>query len=131
MDFSYEELRVMEKLIYLGAKIMKDRIKNVLLLYSILNTVFLIINYINPLNNLFMTFLIVLNCIYLIYFGSKNNIKYSEHIKLLIAIYILVFLFNLINDNYFSKGVYSVYNNLMIALVPPIWVVSIYNGNKK
>lgn len=125
------QIEAMEILIYLGFKIMNGRIKNVLLLYSILNTIFLIINYINPLNKLFMTFLIALNCIYLIYFGSKNNIKYLEHVKLLLIIYILLFLFILINDNYFLKGTYSVYNNLMIAIVPLIWIVCTDYENKK
>ena len=95
------------------------------IVFSLAMTILFIINYIKPIDDKYILFAIVLGCIYIIFVGK--NIKFGAHLKNLVLIYVVLFTFILITDKFFVQGVYSIYNNLMLAITPPIWIISLYS----
>lgn len=94
-----------------------------ILMYAILSTVFLFIHYLYPSfisEWLLISVIAMSSCLYI--FVGKD-IKFNQYLKQMIIIYILLFAVEVIMDTFFINGTYSVYNNLMIALNPPVWVI--------
>lgn len=95
-----------------------------ILMYAILSTVFLFINYLYPSfisEWLLITVIAMSSCLYI--FVGKD-IKFNQYLKQMIIIYILLFAVEVIMDTFFIEGIYSVYNNLMIAVNPLVWIVA-------
>lgn len=106
-------------------KINQRYIKSFMIIYSILNTIFLFINYIYPVNNLINIIIISISSLLIILIGSSKNISYNNYFKQLFLIYLVLFISQIVIDNLFIKGTYSIYNNIIIALTPPLWIISL------
>lgn len=98
-------------------------------LFSLAATIAMAINYIRPFPAIYIIPIIVMICLYIVFF-NENGV-YKKYKKQMIIIYIIVLVYIIITDNYFSQGVYSKYNNLMVALMGPMWVVCLYAHKDK
>lgn len=94
-------------------------------IYAILNTAFLFINYLYQGFIPEWLLITVIAISSLLYIFVSKDIKFNQYLKQMIVIYILLFTIEVIMDTFFINGTYSVYNNLMIALNPPVWVITL------
>lgn len=98
-------------------------------LVSLAATIAMAINYIRPFPAIYIIPIIVIICLYIVFFNE--NVVYKKYKKQMLIIYIIVLAYIIITDNYFIQGVYSRYNNLMVALMGPMWVVCLYSNKDK
>lgn len=97
---------------------------SVILIYTIFNTIFLFISYIYLISipKWLLVIIIAMNCLLIIFLGK--DIKYNVYLKQIALIYCLLFLCEVFIDIFLIEGIYSKYNNIMIALNPILWIIS-------
>lgn len=97
-----------------------------MVLAVVVATILLFVNDIHPFSLRYTIPLIVLICAYNVFLGQ--NILYKKYKKHLALIYLFLFLSMIVIEHCLMHGVYSIYNNILLALIGPMWIVGLYGG---